>query len=206
MKTTISFVVALAALFSVSVFAHPFVSTEYGDTYIQFAEQPNNAVRVRYSTHIMIPGLIPGQFQNSGQNGDQIGGLKTQSKVIPNMVVVERLASYWIHSPRNNSRVRITVPVRFYMTSWDVNALERELQRLGVKLKPKPTPPKPSPPGFVVAGIIYARCNRERTANLRHRKLPCIKSSLLLSLCLWVFCCGGVCCQRKCVKVIPKSV
>ena len=62
----------------------------------------------------------------------------------PNVVVVDRLTTYWINSPLGAGKIRVTMPVRYYLASWDVEALERELERLGVKVKPKPAPPKPT--------------------------------------------------------------
>lgn len=60
-----------------------------------------------------------------------------------NVVVVEQTTTYWIDSPAGKGRLTITLPKGFYLTSWDVKALEKELERLGVKHKPKPLPPKP---------------------------------------------------------------
>lgn len=72
--------------------------------------------------------------------------------------VVDKLGTFQVrspveHKPRHRvgnyfpefyrSRVWVRVPVRYYLSSWDVKALERELERLGVKVKPKPAPPKP---------------------------------------------------------------
>jgi len=60
------------------------------------------------------------------------------------IIVVRKLATYWVKPFHGNGRIRITVPMQFYLSSWDVKALERELERLGVKGKPKPVPrPKP---------------------------------------------------------------
>ncbi len=56
------------------------------------------------------------------------------------LLVVDKLATYWVTPPYGSGRIRITVPVRYYLTSWDVQALERELERLGIKVKPKPKP------------------------------------------------------------------
>jgi len=67
-------------------------------------------------------------------------------------VLVSRFATYWLESASGQGRIRITVPLQFYLASWDVGALERELERLGVKLKPKPRK-KPLPkPGTVISG------------------------------------------------------
>jgi len=60
------------------------------------------------------------------------------------VVVVNKLKTYWLKAPYSDSRIRITVPVRYYLSSWDVKALELELERLGVKVKPRPVPPKPA--------------------------------------------------------------
>jgi len=43
--------------------------------------------------------------------------------------------------------IRITLPHSAAGGSWDVRSLERELERLGVKVKPKPSVSKPSLPG-----------------------------------------------------------
>ena len=68
------------------------------------------------------------------------------------VVVVNKLTTYWVKPAFGTGRIRITVPIQYYLTSWDVKALERELERLGVKIKPKPVT-KPGPkPGPVVAG------------------------------------------------------
>ena len=40
--------------------------------------------------------------------------------------------------------VTLTIPRQYLSGSWDVNSLQRELERLGVKIKPKPTAPKPT--------------------------------------------------------------
>ncbi len=47
-------------------------------------------------------------------------------------------ASMWLE------QVRVTVPRQHTATAWDVNALQKELERLGIKIKPKPAAPKPS--------------------------------------------------------------
>jgi len=60
------------------------------------------------------------------------------------VVVVNKLKTYWVKAPYSDNRIRITVPVRYYLSSWDVKALELELERLGVKVKPRPVPPKPA--------------------------------------------------------------
>jgi len=72
--------------------------------------------------------------------------IKRSKVVAPHVVVVESTRSYWVHAPNrfaSNRLVRVTVPMRIYLSSWDVGALEQELERLGVKVKPKPVPPKP---------------------------------------------------------------
>lgn len=79
------------------------------------------AVRVGYARHKLVPGKNP------------------------NVVVVNKVATYWVSQPHRHGRIRITVPVRYYLSSWDVQALERELERLGIKVKPRPMPPKPGP-------------------------------------------------------------
>ena len=61
-----------------------------------------------------------------------------------NMIVVRKHTTYWVTPGYGQGRIRITVPVDFYLSSWDVKALERELERLGIKVKPKPVP-KPGP-------------------------------------------------------------
>jgi hypothetical protein len=40
--------------------------------------------------------------------------------------------------------VRVTVPRKMLASTWDVNSLQKELERLGIKVKPRPTAPKPS--------------------------------------------------------------
>jgi len=58
----------------------------------------------------------------------------------------------WVKSAHGNTSIRITVPVPIYLASWDVRALEKELERLGVKVKSKPEN-KPVPkPGPVISG------------------------------------------------------
>jgi len=72
--------------------------------------------------------------------------IKRSEVVAPHVVVVESTRSYWVHAPNrfaSNRLIRVTVPTRIYLSSWDVGALEQELERLGVKVKPKPVPPKP---------------------------------------------------------------
>jgi len=76
----------------------------------------------------------------SGKAVCETGKRRSQDVV----VVVNKLKTYWVKAPYSEGRIRITVPVRYYLSSWDVKALEAELERLGVKVKPRPTPPKPS--------------------------------------------------------------
>lgn len=67
-------------------------------------------------------------------------------------IVVNRVATWWVKSAHGNTSIRITVPVPIYLASWDVRALEKELERLGVKVKSKPEN-KPVPkPGPVISG------------------------------------------------------
>ena len=40
--------------------------------------------------------------------------------------------------------IRITLPIIAAAGGWDVKSLERELQRLGIKVKPKPSIPRPT--------------------------------------------------------------
>ena len=40
--------------------------------------------------------------------------------------------------------IRITLPIIATAGGWDVKSLERELQRLGIKVKPKPSIPRPT--------------------------------------------------------------
>lgn len=77
-----------------------------------------------------------------------VGYTKKHPEFSEKVIVVNKLATYWIKSLQGNGRVRVTVPVRYYLSSWDVKALERELERLGIKVKPKPVPK----PGPVISG------------------------------------------------------
>jgi hypothetical protein len=49
-----------------------------------------------------------------------------------------RRPSMWLE------QVRVTVPRKMLASTWDVNSLQKELERLGIKVKPRPTAPKPS--------------------------------------------------------------
>ena len=64
------------------------------------------------------------------------------------VVIGQRLVSRWTHQHRQPSvwvqEVRMTFPRHYLTNSWDVNSLERELERLGIKVKPKPSGPKPT--------------------------------------------------------------
>jgi hypothetical protein len=40
--------------------------------------------------------------------------------------------------------VTLTIPRHYLTSAWDVVSLEKELERLGIKIKPKPTAPKPT--------------------------------------------------------------
>lgn len=42
-------------------------------------------------------------------------------------------------------QVRITVPRQHLANTWDVHSLQKELERLGIKVKPKPQVPRPAP-------------------------------------------------------------
>lgn len=42
--------------------------------------------------------------------------------------------------------VTLTIPRQYLSGSWDVLSLEKELERLGINIKPKPTAPKPTAP------------------------------------------------------------
>lgn len=73
-------------------------------------------------------------------------------RAVDNLIVVNRLATWWVKPAYGIGRIRITVPFPIYLASWDVKALERELERLGVKVKSKPVN-KPVPkPGPVISG------------------------------------------------------
>ncbi len=68
------------------------------------------------------------------------------------IIVFNRYATYWFQPADGAARYSITVPFNLTIASWDVTALEKELERLGVKVKPKPGT-KPSPkPGVVISG------------------------------------------------------
>lgn len=60
------------------------------------------------------------------------------------VMMLNTLSTYYLPSMYGHERVRITLPDRILLSSWDVRALERELERLGIKVKPKPAPPKPT--------------------------------------------------------------
>ncbi len=98
------------------------------------------------------------QFQNTHWQNVTYGAIRPiaiqpsaiqvgYSKQLPadsHMIVVRRHATYWVKPVHGQGRIRITAPMEFYLSSWDVKALERELERLGIKVKPKPVPrPKP---------------------------------------------------------------
>ena len=40
--------------------------------------------------------------------------------------------------------VTLTIPRQYLSSSWDVLSLQKELERLGIKIKPKPSAPKPT--------------------------------------------------------------
>ena len=89
---------------------------------------------------------VPGVVVTNHQAGLMRVGYSKRApeNVDSHVIVVRRHATYWIKSAYGQGRVRITVPVEFYLSSWDVKALERELERLGIKVRPKPVPrPKP---------------------------------------------------------------
>lgn len=96
-------------------------------------------LQVRYSDELSVTAAPDGWQSGKQAKHDQV-------------IVVERLATYWIKPAYGAGKIRVTVPMTFYLTSWDVRALERELERLGVKVKPKPSI-KPAPkPGPVISG------------------------------------------------------
>lgn len=95
-------------------------------------------------------GFVRVSYTHPNESGDVETAGKRQI-----VLVVDK--TFWVQAPVelnrhgvnyfpefHHSRVRIRVPVRYYLSSWDVKALERELERLGVKVKPKPAPPKPA--------------------------------------------------------------
>jgi len=86
-------------------------------------------------------------WQSFSQGAIRVG-YSRQSPADSHMIVVRRHSTYWVEPVRGQGRIRITVPIEFYLSSWDVKALERELERLGIKVRPKPVP-KPKP---VVSG------------------------------------------------------
>ncbi len=94
--------------------------------------------------------VAPGVVVSGHQGGlIRVGYSKHAPESIdPHVIVVRRHATYWLKSAYGQGRVRVTVPVEYYLSSWDVKALERELERLGIKVKPRPVP-KPKP---VVSG------------------------------------------------------
>lgn len=64
------------------------------------------------------------------------------------VVVGQRVVSPWAHKQRQPSfwlqEIRVTFPRHYLANSWDVQSLQRELERLGIKIKPKPAEPKPT--------------------------------------------------------------
>lgn len=63
-------------------------------------------------------------------------------------IIGHRLISDWIPGQLQPAfwleEIRVTFPRHYIAGSWDVQALQRELERLGIKIKPKPAEPKPS--------------------------------------------------------------
>jgi len=103
-------------------------------------------MRIFKSFGYLLTVLLVG-FSSASQGAIRVG-YSRQSPADSHMIVVRRHSTYWVEPVRGQGRIRITVPIEFYLSSWDVKALERELERLGIKVRPKPVP-KPKP---VVSG------------------------------------------------------
>lgn len=103
--------------------------------------------------------ILGGGNGNRGYNNrDQASGIGAQLQQLRvywhgNTLVLVRqshLASHDILLPNGRmlkvfEEISITLPYHRFSMGWDVRALERELERLGVKVKPKPGSAKPLP-------------------------------------------------------------
>lgn len=76
----------------------------------------------------------------------QLKGIQLHGDQI--VVIGQRLLSQWQLKSNQPSlwlqEVRVTFPRHYLANSWDVQSLQRELERLGIKIKPKPVGPKPT--------------------------------------------------------------
>lgn len=64
-----------------------------------------------------------------------------------NVVMIGHRLRRHIDSARSTlwlEEVRVSVPLQHLTNAWDVRSLQKELERLGIKIKPKPTSPKPT--------------------------------------------------------------
>jgi len=132
------FVLGILGLFSATASAGHIVVDERIVQWPAGSQWPGTVVHVTQVQRV-------GMAEQSGSKQLQLFPRQALPKLRPKMLVVNRIST-WVDSPDGSGsgfgRLRITVPIRYYLASWDVKALERELERLGIKVKPRPVPPK----------------------------------------------------------------
>lgn len=69
-------------------------------------------------------------------HGDQV--VVIGQRLVSQLAYNQMQPSFWLQE------VRVTFPRHYLANSWDVLSLQRELERLGIKIKPKPASPKPT--------------------------------------------------------------
>ena len=104
------------------------------------------AVRVKVTGSANSPYQLSAQLSARLSASNELTGIT----LLPDgLIMVNTLSTYYLSppygpSPYGHQRIRVTLPQQYFLSSWDVRALERELERLGIKIKPKPAPPKPT--------------------------------------------------------------
>ena len=92
---------------------------------------------------LAVEAIQVGDYRGQPIKLKQIQVSKKQVKIIGHRLITDQgpgrlQPAFWLEE------IRVTFPRHYIAGSWDVQALQRELERLGIKVKPKPAEPKPS--------------------------------------------------------------
>lgn len=100
-------------------------------------------VPVALVDRIAVKAIRVGHHQGRPIHLNRIQISEAQVKIIGHRLVSDwspgqLQPAFWLEE------VHVTFPRLYIAGSWDVQALQRELERLGIKIKPKPATPKPT--------------------------------------------------------------
>lgn len=113
---------------------------------------PQNQIQILHKQRILLPqelahklslGVVKVGLSGQPLHSRTLHISKIQVRGARLVLVGHRLVSQGVNSkgviPVWLEEVRLTIPGEIVANSWDVLSLQRELERLGIKVKPKPT-------------------------------------------------------------------